>query len=37
MKNPENEGVVGMLSLGCPPLGREGVILLIAGENKRMT
>jgi hypothetical protein len=37
-KNPENEGVVGMPSLGCLPLwGREGVILQIAGENKRMT
>ena len=35
---PEKEGVKGMLPLGCLPLwGREGVTLIAAAENYRMT
>jgi hypothetical protein len=38
MKNPDKRGGKGMLPLGCLPLrGREGVILLAAAENKRIT
>jgi hypothetical protein len=38
MKNPDKRGGKGMLPLGCFPLwGREGVILLAATENKRIT
>jgi hypothetical protein len=34
----KKEGVKGMLPLGCLPLwGREGVILIVAAENYRMT
>jgi hypothetical protein len=35
---PKNEGVKGMLPLGCLPLwGGEGVTLMAAAENKRIT
>jgi hypothetical protein len=35
---PKKEGVKGMLPLGCLPLwGREGVTLIVAAENYRMT
>jgi hypothetical protein len=38
MKNPDKRGGKGMLPLGCLPLwGREGVTLLAAAENKRIT
>jgi len=37
-KNPDKRGGKGMLSLGCLPYwGREGVTLLAAAENKRIT
>jgi hypothetical protein len=38
MKNPDKRGGKGMLPLGYLPLGgREGVTLLAAAENKRIT
>jgi hypothetical protein len=38
MKNLNKRGGKGILSLGCLPLwGREGVTLLAAAENKRIT
>jgi hypothetical protein len=38
MKNLNKRGGKGMLTLGCLPLwGREGVTLLAAAENKRIT
>jgi hypothetical protein len=38
MKNPDKSGGKGMLPLGCLPLwGREGITLLSAAENKRIT
>jgi hypothetical protein len=38
MKNLNKRGGRGMFSLGCLPLwGREGVTLLAAAENKRIT
>ena len=38
MKNPDKRGGRGMLPLGCLPLWeREGVTLLAAAENKRIT
>ena len=37
-KNPDKRGGKGMLSLGClPHWGREGVTLLAAAENTRVT
>jgi hypothetical protein len=38
MKNPDKRGSKGMLPVCCLPLwGREGVTLLAAAENKRIT
>jgi hypothetical protein len=38
MKNPDKKGDKGMLPTCCLPLwGREGVTLLSAAENKRIT